>query len=144
MTEDWFHMTRTCSQCPWRRDVPTGRFPPERYRALRKTCQQGFNRVFACHKSPEGGEFACAGYLMVAGDNNFRIRIARSKRLYDPDELVATGPLYKSFAEMARANGYDPDEDAGEFNPLEYDPARRATPEEILEFLRRQLGEPDQ
>ena len=143
MKQDWFPMMRTCQECPWRRDVEVGRFPPERYRVLRKTCQQGFNRIFACHKSPEGDEFACAGYLMVEGDNNFRVRIALSRRLYNPDDLVATGPLYESFAEMARANGYDPDDDDDEVNPFERDPDRRATPEDLIEFLRRQLGEKD-
>jgi hypothetical protein len=111
MTLPAYALTKTCAECPWRRDVAVGRFPPERYRALRKTCQQGFNKFFACHKSPEGDEFACVGYLMVDGENNFRVRMALIKKLYDPETLEAAGPLYGSFAEMARANGYDPDED---------------------------------
>lgn len=75
---------------------------------MESSCRQGFGRLFACHMSTEGGEFACAGYLLVAGLQNFRVRLALARGRLDPDEIVSDVALYGSFAEMARANDYDP------------------------------------
>lgn len=100
-----FRRTETCAECPWRRDVAVGRFPPERYVSLRETCTQGFNNLFACHKTAEGHETVCVGYLLVDGLNNFRVRLAVIRGQYDPKTLKASGPLYDSFQEMAMANG---------------------------------------
>lgn len=100
-----FRRSETCTECPWRRDVAVGHFPPERYVSLRRTCEQGFNNVFACHQTAEGHETVCVGYLMVDGLNNFRVRLAVIQGQYDPKMLKATGPLYESFREMAVANG---------------------------------------
>lgn len=100
-----FRATKTCDECPWRKDVPTGRFPPERFIKLRRTVEQGFSPIFACHKSQEGTDVACVGYLLRDGENNWIVRIAASDRAFDPMKLEATGPLYEDFEEMARANG---------------------------------------
>lgn len=67
--------------------------------------------MFACHKTEEGREKACAGFLLVEGHNNFSVRYAVIRGAIDMDEIKATGPLYDSFAAMARANGYDPESD---------------------------------
>jgi hypothetical protein len=105
-----FAMKLTCTECPWRRDVAVGRFPPERYAALRETCEPGgLPMVFACHKTPEGEERACAGFLLVHGADNNRVRLAMMQGAYDPSEVRASAPLYDDFAEMARANGYEPE-----------------------------------
>ena len=110
-----FAMLRTCAECPWKRDVPVGKFPPERYEALRHTCREGGIRpVFACHMSPEGGERACAGMLLVHGTDNNLVRVAILQGRLDLGAVRADGPLYGSFHEMARANGYDPAGDDGE------------------------------
>jgi Family of unknown function (DUF6283) len=103
-----FRATKTCDECPWRRDVPTGRFPPERFIKLRRTVEQGFSPIFACHKSQEGTDVACVGYLLRDGENNFIVRIAASDKAFDPMKLEATGPLYEGFEEMAQANGVRP------------------------------------
>lgn len=100
-----FRATKTCDECPWRKDVPTGRFPPERFIKLRRTVEQGFGPIFACHKSHEGTDVACVGYLLRCGENNWMVRMAASERAFDPMKLEATGPLYDDFEEMARANG---------------------------------------
>lgn len=64
-----FAMSKTCGECPWRRDVPAGKFPPERYRALQATCEPGgLHPVFACHMTPKGSERACAGFLIAHGE----------------------------------------------------------------------------
>lgn len=112
-----FGATHTCVECPWRKDVPVGRFPPERFESLRSTVDQaGWIRhgrplsqpIFACHKTIEGKEHACVGFLLVAGDENIAVRLARSRRRFRPGALVATGPLFESYEAMARANGARP------------------------------------
>ena len=109
MTGRPFAMQRTCQECPWLRDVPPGKFPPERYQAMEASCRPGgLPSVFGCHKTPEGKEQACAGFLIVHGHDNNRVRIAERHGWVDLDSIQATGPLYASFDEMARANGYDP------------------------------------
>jgi hypothetical protein len=100
-----FRRKETCGECPWRKDVPTGRFPASRFAKLRSTCEQGFHPIFACHKTAEGSETACVGYLMVEGINNFVVRLALIRHEFDPKELVSEGALFASFEEMARANG---------------------------------------
>jgi len=102
-----FKQTRTCDECPWRKDVPPGRFPKERFIALRVSVKQGFFPLFACHKSPEEAPCACAGYLMVEGENNFFVRLAVIEGRFDPKKLEVTAPLYESYREMALANGVD-------------------------------------
>ena len=99
-----FRRTETCAECPWLKDAPSGRFPPERFERLHRTVQQGFNPIFACHKTAEGHETACVGYLMVEGERNFAVRVALIQKAYDPRQLKATGPLYESYREMAEAN----------------------------------------
>lgn len=96
----------TCDECPWRRDVPVGRFPPERYQSLRVTVQQGFGRpLFACHKSTEGKDVACAGYLLSDDSRaNFRVRLALIEGDFDPAAISARGPLFATYAEMEAAN----------------------------------------
>lgn len=111
--EPGFALKVQCDECPWRSDVPTGKFPPERYAALADTCRQGWppQAIFACHKTPEGREQACVGYLLRNGLNNIAVRIAASQARFDPKALEARGPLYESFREMAIANGFDPGND---------------------------------
>lgn len=99
-----FCATRPCGECPWRKDVPVGRFPPERYVALASSVQQGFNPMFACHKSPEGcgNEFACVGYLLSPESrNNFAVRLALIQGRIDLSKLSTDAPMFESYAEMA-------------------------------------------
>lgn len=98
--------TTTCDECPWRTDVPVGRFPRKRFEQLRHTAEQGLgNPIFACHKTAEGQEQACVGFLLVEGQNNIWVRIFAARGAFDPKALKATGPLYESYDQMARANG---------------------------------------
>lgn len=67
-----------CSRCPWRVDVSPGEFPASRYEALEDTVSSdyGFGQpMFACHKSAEGKEITCAGFLAVAGNLNITVRL---------------------------------------------------------------------
>ena len=107
-----FARIRPCDECPWRKDVAVGRFAPERFVALARTVARGAAHqvgqpVFACHKSHEGKDVVCAGFLLVDGGQNFTVRLALFQRRFDPAKLEATGPLYASYAEMAAANGVE-------------------------------------
>lgn len=100
-----FCARETCAECPWRKDVPVGRFPPERFVRLRNTTADGFAPIFACHKTVEGKDLACVGYLLVGAEDNLHVRLALRDGRFDPRELVATGPLFESYEAMASANG---------------------------------------
>ena len=104
-----FAVKRTCRECPWKRANPPGKFPPERYVALADTAERSFSGfpqpVFACHMSKEGGEMACAGFLLVVGFDNISVRLAAMQKRLRMDEIEADGELYGSFAEMAAVNG---------------------------------------
>lgn len=125
MSDGPFAMARTCAECPWRRDVPTGKFPPERYIALADTCAPGgLAPVFACHMTPDGGERACAGMLAACGMDSNRVRLAVAFGLWKPGEAEAAGPLFASFPAMAEANGVPADHPA--LDPWRRRPRRRA------------------
>lgn len=101
--------------CPFRRDVEPGEFPAERYEQLRATCRHEDNvqaplgaPMFACHKSPAGGEFACAGWLAVEGHNHITVRLAVA---FDDLPAEALQPaddwpeLYGSYEEVEEVMG---------------------------------------
>lgn len=101
------HCKRTCPECPWRTDVEVGRFPPERFIALAHTAEDMAGMVFACHKSPEGAEFACAGATLRM-DHNLRLRLSG----IDRSTIQADGPLFDTYRDMAVANGVPKDHPA--------------------------------
>jgi hypothetical protein len=108
------HRRYPCSACPFRRDTGPGQFPACRYEALRDTAgTPGAEAplgapLFACHKSPEGREEACAGWLAVAGYEHIGIRLAVIRGDL-PAAALAPGDswpeLFESYAEMAEAQG---------------------------------------
>lgn len=96
-----------CSECPWRKDVDPGQFPPERYECLRVTAEGGdcFKPMFACHKAPME-EFACVGYLMSeTGWTNPIVRMAAGRGKFDPRKLHSDAPLYKTYEELMEVHG---------------------------------------
>lgn len=106
---------RPCANCPFRLDVEPGEFSAERYAELRATCRHEATvqaplgaPMFACHKSPEGGEFACAGWLAVEGLNHIGVRVALAHGDL-PREAMEPGAdwpdLYPSYEEMAERMG---------------------------------------
>jgi hypothetical protein len=67
--------------------------------------EDGFYTVMACHHSPIGEEFSCAGYLAAEGDKNINVRILASRRQIDlragagpPDTYV--GNISISYIEL--------------------------------------------
>lgn len=114
MNETVPYRAAPCSNCPWRKDSEPGEFPPERYEALRSTSgrpggEAGLTApIFACHKSTEGHDRACAGWLVVCGFDHLGIRLAVvTKRL--PAEALfpkADWPeLFDSYDKLAERNG---------------------------------------
>ena len=64
--------------------------------------------LFACHKSPEGREEACAGFLAVEGGGNLAVRLAVAQGRLPAEALTpGTGwpPLFESYEEMASVQG---------------------------------------
>lgn len=106
-----------CAECPFRRDTRPGQFPACRYEALRETVgEPGAEAplaapMFACHKSPEGREEACAGWLAVCGTEHLGVRMAVLTGRLEPGDLRAAEdwpPLFASYGEMAAVQGGDP------------------------------------
>ncbi len=91
-----------CDECPWRKDMPVGRFPADNYRQLANTAQDLALHTFACHKSAEGQEAICAGYILKQSAHNLAMRMARHSF-----EASSPYPLYENFRELAIANGVD-------------------------------------
>lgn len=85
------HRKAPCNECPWRKDVPVGRFSLTRFEEMRQTSTQpdahdheamiraaaGEQELFGCHKGdPATGEdLACAGWLAVEGHQNLAVRL---------------------------------------------------------------------
>ena len=100
------HARRPCDECPWRRDVVTGRFSPDRYEALAETARDMARPLFACHKSEAGRDVTCAGFLLRGAEHNLTVRMAIFTKRYDPSNVSDGGiELYNDYTEMARANG---------------------------------------
>jgi Family of unknown function (DUF6283) len=105
---------RPCTECPWRKDVAPGQFPPERYEELAQTTGTPGNEaplgapMFACHKAPDGGEFVCAGWQAAVGLENLTARLAASRGGIDP-EGFHPGPdwpeLYASYVALLEVHG---------------------------------------
>jgi hypothetical protein len=107
----WSSHKEPCSECPWRTDVETGRFPPENYRRLASTAYDMAMKIFTCHKSAGDHPVVCAGFLARGADHNLSVRFHKSKGTIDYMNPTDGGrPLYRGFREMAIANGVDPDD----------------------------------
>lgn len=76
------HRRFPCAECPWRRATQPGQFTADRYCALQSTTgspgrEAGLTApLFACHKSAEGREVACAGWLAAVGGEHLGVRLA--------------------------------------------------------------------
>ena len=107
------YQRRPCDECPWRLDAVPGRFPPERYAALENTHGARGREaplgapLFACHKTMEGRDAACAGFLAVEGYNHLGVRLVVLLGNI-PIEALTPGadwpPLHATYASMAGVN----------------------------------------
>ena len=96
---------RPCSACPWRiearvEDIPN--YDVCKAQGLAPAVEQGFNKVMACHDSPAGGEYACAGFMQSPDAlNNFTVRLmVVSGQLRPLDPIPG---FYRTYAAMAEA-----------------------------------------
>ncbi|WP_329368847.1 DUF6283 family protein [Streptomyces sp. NBC_00669] len=105
------HCKVPCTRCPWRKDVEPGEFPTSRYEELRSTSEQrpgaepGIGApMFACHKTKEGREKACAGWLATVGHRHLGVRLVVAYG-WLPAEVLTPGDgwpaLFATYAEMA-------------------------------------------
>lgn len=111
------HRRRPCAECPWRRDTLPGQFDADRYTALADTtgtpgAEAGLTApMFACRKSPEGAEEACAGWLAAVGHQHLGIRLAVATGRLDPRALQSAPdwpPLFDTYQEMATTQARRP------------------------------------
>lgn len=111
------HLKRPCDACPWRKDAVPGRFTEERWAALVATSDTGRGSaglgdpLFACHKTEEGAERACAGWLAQEGGGHIAVRVAVVQG-HLPVEALTPGKdwpeLHETFAQAAAHDlGYD-------------------------------------
>ena len=101
---------RPCAECPWRKDVPTGHFAAERFKALAETAYDLSTRIFACHKSAEEHPTICAGFLSRGADHNLTVRVAYGRGELKQADRTGDLPLYDDYRAMAVANGVAADE----------------------------------
>ncbi len=60
--------------------------------------------MFACHRAPEGGEYACAGWLAAVGHHHLGVRVAVITGRLDPAALEPGEDwpaLFETYEEMA-------------------------------------------
>ncbi len=109
-SERYIHQKTPCAQCPWRMDVPTGVFPAKAFRTSAPTSYDASMRTFSCHMAGFAAS-TCAGFLLRHSDHNVAVRISQATGRIDLKQLSDGGfPIYRSYREMAVANGVDPED----------------------------------
>jgi len=103
---------KPCAECPWRKDVTTGVFPPEAFRHSASTARDMADRTFGCHMSTTKAPTTCAGFLLMNAEHNLSVRLSLIRGDYDPRKVGSDAPLYGSYREMAIENGVDPADEA--------------------------------
>lgn len=107
-------INRPCDECPWKVDAVPGRFTEERWRSLQETAHHPRRGsapmhapIFACHKTDQGRDRTCAGWLAQEGGGHVGIRIAVAQgRL--PGEALQPGPDWPTLhATIAHAAAHD-------------------------------------
>ncbi|WFU51161.1 DUF6283 family protein [Sinorhizobium terangae] len=110
--EKLLHRHEPCEECPWREDRRTGVFPAEAFRHSASTAYDMAPNSFACQMSGKEKPATCAGFLLRGAEHNLGVRLAIIAGRYDPRTVRSDVPLYKSYREMAEANGVSPDDPA--------------------------------
>lgn len=108
-----FDLTRPCKDCPFRTDIRPY-LHPERAREIAEYMTKE-GKTFPCHKTvtydgprDRSKEQHCAGALIFAEntggvERNQMLRIAMRLRIFDPEALDTTSPVYRSVEDMVRA-----------------------------------------
>ena len=106
--------TVPCGSCPWRRSNPTdgtaipGFSLTKMRHDLSRTVGDGdaFRPIMACHRSREGGDHTCVGYIAREGWSNLAVRLAAIDGripINDIDQGCEGLDLFGSFGEMLAA-----------------------------------------
>lgn len=98
-----------CSDCPWRTDA-TGIFPAEAFRHSANTAYDMATKTFGCHQSGTHKPATCAGFLLRGADHNMSVRLGFMTGTFGQDIHADGLDLHEGYAEMAIANGVDPDD----------------------------------
>ena len=101
-----------CGTCPWRKDVPPGRFEANAFRLLADTAYDQSERVFQCHASPDAAPRLRAGFLARGAEHNLAVRLATITGRLAPKDRSGALELYDDYRAMARANGVPPGDPA--------------------------------
>ena len=104
------YQRKPCGECPWRLDSPVGAFPAEAYRISAKTAYDASLEMFSCHVSGTRKVKTCAGFLLANSQNNVGVRLMQMRDALDMDAVSSDVALYRSYRDMAIANGVDPDD----------------------------------
>lgn len=105
------HPPKPCGECPWRTDVPVGRFDVERFEVLAKTAYDRSFVLFQCHKTRDDRPLICAGFLLRGATHNIAARLAYRDGRIGPVEDGGY-PLFDDYRGMAEANGVAPDSES--------------------------------
>jgi hypothetical protein len=101
-----------CDECPWVVGN-VGQFPAERFARLAVVAHDQSWDQFACHKSSDGADVGCAGYLLRGAAHNLGVRLAVAAGRLDPAATTDGGrELYPSYRAMAEAQGVPADHPA--------------------------------
>ncbi len=92
-----------CADCPWRKDAPI-QWSADRFQNLALTCRDDGASIMACHKSREGNDLPCVGFVVQVADESIGLRIAAATGRIDLREYEDGGhELFGSFEEMLAA-----------------------------------------
>ena len=104
------YMKEPCPNCPWRKDA-VGEFPAEAFRLSAHTSYDMAENSFGCHSSGVEKPKTCAGFLLNGSAHNLGVRLRLITGVYDLNKVSDGGnELFKSYKEMAIANGVSPDD----------------------------------
>lgn len=99
---------KVCKTCPWRKSE-IGQFPAEAFRLSAHTAHDMSSHTFGCHEAGTKNPSTCAGFLLRGADHNLSVRLGKMKgRFLDVKEPQAE--LFDCYADMAKANGVDPED----------------------------------
>lgn len=100
-----------CATCPWRKSA-VGEFPAEAFRISAPTCHDAAMATFACHEAGEKKPATCAGFLLSdSARHNLLVRIRVNQGAIELGAVKKNrARLFKTYREMAEANGVAPDD----------------------------------
>lgn len=100
---------RPCKSCPWIVSNTPDTIPnydPEKAACLARSCRDDGTSVMACHKSREGAEFPCAGFIAQVGVDSIGVRLGVTfGQIRLDDYEPGPEPLHPDFEAMHRAQG---------------------------------------